>query len=98
MASRFKFLPSVGIPYAEQGRIFFSCQTYGNQPDPMRERIELVCLAAAGGEQSYADALKTYMCTDRSYNAVCMDFCISTATLDRLRRRFYQLFAGGERM
>lgn len=98
MASRFKYLPSVGIPYAEQGRIFFSCQTYGHQPESTRERIELVCLAAAGGERCYADALKTYMTTDRSYNAVCMDFCISTATLDRLRRRFYQLFAGGERM
>ena len=100
MAERFKYLPSVEIGYAEQGRIFFTCRTYKDQPPAVREKIDLVCLAAAGGEQSYADALKTYMTTDKSFNSVCMDGCVSTSTMDRLRRRFYQLFIwedGGSR-
>lgn len=92
MASRFKYLPSVGISYADQGSIFFTCRTYGSQPQPVREKIDLVCLAAAGGEQAYAEALKTYMTTDRDFNSVCMEHYLSTSTMDRLRRRFYQLY------
>ncbi|MBQ7737989.1 MAG: hypothetical protein IJT62_09200 [Oscillospiraceae bacterium] len=92
MASRFKYLPSVGISYADQGRIFFVCRTYGDQPETVKERIDLVCLAAAGGDTAYAKALKEYMTTDRDFNSVCMEFFLSTSTLDRLRRRFYQLY------
>ena len=93
MASRFKYLPSVGVRYAEQGRIFFECRTYDKQPQQVRERINLICLAASGGDAGYAEALRAYMTTERDFNSVCMDHHLSNATLARLHSRFYQLYA-----
>lgn len=88
MATRFKYLPSVRKSYAEQGKIFFDCQNYSRQPAEIRAKIDEL-IQEAGGE--YADALRAYLCTRASWERVTMDYYVSGSTLDRIRRRFYEL-------
>lgn len=89
MATRFKFLPSVRKSYAQQGNIFFCCQTYAMQPEDIREKIDRL-IAQAGGE--YSEALRCYLCTRSSWERVTMNYALSAATLDRARRKFYELW------
>lgn len=89
MATRFKYLPSVHKSYAEQGKIFFDCQNYAGQPAELREKIDRLILEA-GGE--HAGALRAYLCTRASWERVTMEHFISSSTLDRIRRRFYELW------
>ena len=44
----------------------------------------------AGGE--YADALRAYLCTPASWEAVTTEHFVSPSTLDRVRRRFFELW------
>lgn len=89
VATRFKYLPSVHKSYAEQGKIFFDCQNYAGQPEEMREKIDRLILEA-GGE--HAGALRAYLCTRASWERVTMEHFVSGATLDRIRRRFFELW------
>ena len=95
-ASKFKFLPSVGVPYVDQGRIFFHCRDYKNLSERDRLAIDRICLKAAGGDRTYAEALKEFMTTGRDFNRVCMDHYISAATLDRMRKKFFLIFTEQE--
>lgn len=89
MARKFKYLPSVHKGYAEQGMIFFVCQTYRRQTPEMQSKIDRLC-REAGGE--YADALRAYLCTPASWEAVTTEYFVSPSTLDRVRRRFFELW------
>lgn len=83
----FKRLHSVRKSYNEQGLIYFTCQTYGKQPEWMRRKIDGLCVSA-GGE--YAPALQEYLMTDADWIFVCQKYHISDRTLDRIRKRFYE--------
>lgn len=89
VATRFKYLPSVRKSYAEQGKIFFDCQNYSRQPAEIRAKIDEL-IQEAGGE--YADALRAYLCTRASWERVTMECFVSSATLDRIRRKFFELW------
>ena len=89
MARKFKYLPSVSKSYPEQGMIFFVCQTYSRQTPEMQSKIDRLC-REAGGE--YADALRAYLCTPASWEAVTTEYFVSPSTLDRVRRRFFELW------
>ena len=87
MGKRFRYLRSVKRGYTEQGRIFFQCQSYPKLDARERRKIDALC-QKAGGE--YAAALKALLCTPASWQTVCMDHAISSQTLNRVRRRFYE--------
>ena len=52
--------------------------------------IFFACQNYAGGE--YADALRAYLCTPASWEAVTTEYFVSPSTLDRVRRRFFELW------
>ncbi len=83
----FRRLRSVHKSYNEQGLIYFTCQTYRNQPERMRRKIDRLC-EGAGGE--YAPALKEFLTTGADWIGVCAKHHISDRTLERARRRFYE--------
>ncbi len=89
MATRFKYLPSVHKSYAEQGKIFFDCQNYDREQREVREKIDRLILEAGGEHEK---ALRAYLCTRASWERVTMDYFVSSATLDRIRRRFFELW------
>ena len=89
MGKRFKYLTSVKKSYVEQGKIYFLCQTYRHLTDEERKQIDALC-ERAGGE--YAQALREFMCTQANWQAVCMEHALSSATLERIRRKFYNLW------
>ncbi len=84
---RFKRLKSVKKSYIEQGVIYFTCAGYRKQPKAVQEKIDKLC-SCVGGD--YAPALKCYMTTDADWITVCRRFSISSATLERLRRSFFE--------
>lgn len=84
---RFKRLKSVRKSYEEQGRIYFTCATYGSQPESVRRRIDRLC-ESVGGE--YAPALRCFLTTGADWITVCRIYNISSATLERLRRAFFE--------
>lgn len=83
----FKHLRSINRNYSEQGLIFFTCQTYGKQPEWMRRKIDKLC-ESAGGE--YAPALKEFLTTDADWIYICGKHHISDRTLYRIRKAFYE--------
>ncbi len=85
----FRRLRSVHKSYNEQGLIYFTCQTYRRQPERVRRRIDRLC-ESAGGE--YAPALKEFLTTGADWRYVCMAHNVSDRTLERARRRFYELW------
>ena len=87
--NKFRYLPSVPLSYEQQGEIFFACRNYARQSAQMRSKIDRL-ITEAGGE--HAAALKAYLTTRASWERVTMDYFISNSTLDRIRRRFYELW------
>lgn len=87
--NKFRFLPSVRKSYEQQGEIFFACRNYARQPAEVRNKIDRLT-AEAGGE--HAQALRAYLTTRASWERVTMEYHVSAATLDRIRRRFYELW------
>lgn len=84
---RFKLLPSVHRSYEEQGEIFFLCRNYAHQPRAVQRKIDRLCTEAAG---EYAGALRRYLTTGDSWQAVVMEEHISEGTLQRCRKKFYE--------
>ena len=80
----------------DQGRIFFHCRDYRNLSERDRTAIDRICMKAAGGNSDYADALREFMTTGRDFERVCMDHYISASTLDRMRKKFFRLYAEQE--
>jgi hypothetical protein len=83
----FRRLKNVRKSYAEQGAIFFACATCRQQPRAVQAKIDRLC-QSVGGE--YAPALKAFLTTDADWLWVCDHYHISGATLERLRRKFYE--------
>lgn len=89
MKAEFKRLRNISKTYDQQGEIFFTCRNYNSQPKKVREKIQKVCEKAGG---DYAQELFVYLTTDISWTQLCMDYYISESTLNRIRRRFYELW------
>ena len=85
----FVYLRSVRKPKRVQGMIYYTCLNYDRQPQRMRRRIEELCRQAAG---EYAGALFAFMTTEQSWAQICSRYAISSSTLERCRRRFYELW------
>ena len=86
---RFKQLRSVNKSYNEQALIYFTCITYDRQNATTRRKIERLCRKAAG---EYAPALLEYLTTDAEWVGVCQKYHVGDRTLERVRRRFYELW------
>lgn len=92
MATKFKFMPSVRMNYVQQGEMFFRCQNYRKLPEAEQEKIRSICTEVGGGDGMKRKAILTYMTTRISWRECCDRHFISDATLDRLRRRFCELW------
>lgn len=86
---RFRHLKSVSKSYEEQGAIYFACATYRDQPAAVRRKIDRLC-ERAGGE--YAPALKEFLTTGADWAWICDRYYLSERTLDRARKKFYELW------
>lgn len=89
MATKFKYMRSLKLSYAEQGEIFFRCQNYRKQDEKTQEHIRGLCVMCGGGDGQKRQAIFELMTTRKSWRAVCMEHYVSDATLDRLRRKFF---------
>ena len=92
MAQRFKFMPSCRMSYVQQGTVYFTCQSFRLQTPEVQAKIRAICTECGGGDGMKRQAILTYMTTGISWRECCDRYCISDATLDRLRRRFYALW------
>ena len=86
---RFKQLRSVNKSYNDQALIYYTCITYDRQNAMTRRKIERLCRKAAG---EYASALLEYLTTDAEWVGVCQKYHVGDRTLERVRRRFYELW------
>ena len=91
----FRKLRGVRLSWERQGYVYFTCQTFENQPKRTQEKICRLC-NRHGGE--YSDALFELLTTKRSVVAVAMKYNVSDRTLYRLRREFYEGWYGGGRV
>lgn len=86
---KFKFRPGIRKSYDEQGEIFFRCRRYASQGKTVRRRVDEM-IHRAGGE--YANALREYLLTNAGWVEVCQKWYISDRTLQRIVRRFFELW------
>lgn len=85
----FRFKKSLDVDYERQGYIYFSSRTYDQLPPSQQRKIVDLCLCA-GGE--YHAALFEFVTTDAGETAVCMRHHLSSSTLKRAVRRYYEQF------
>lgn len=90
MATRFRYVKSSRLSYKRQGLVWFQCQNYKRLSKREQEKIRRAA-ERAGGE--HAAAILDYMTTDASWRWVCVNHFISDATLQRIRKKFYEEFA-----
>ena len=86
---RFRYKYGVKVPYHRQGYIYFVSRSYKELPKVKRERIEGHC-RRVGGE--YWKALFDFVTKDIGAVAICNRHYISSATLERMVRRYYEEF------
>ena len=84
----FKKLKGVKLSRSRQGFIRYTCLTYADQSQTVRDKITRLC-TRIGGEE-YAQALWEMLCTEESAVSISMRHCVSEATLYRLRKQFYE--------
>ena len=89
----FKKYRSIRLPYEKQGYIYFQCRNYSALPPGQRQRIRRTCAAVA---DRYAGALFAFLTTDRTAVSVGLEHYVSESTLYRLRKAFYEAYAGLE--
>ncbi len=85
----FRFKRSVCVDYDRQGYIYFTSRLYTILPGAEKTRILNTCMAA-GGE--HYKALFEFVTTDAGATAVCARHYLSRSTLERIVRRYYELF------
>lgn len=85
----FRYKPGLGVPYEQQGWIYFTSRLYGSMPERVRREIESLC-HICGGE--HWAALMDFVTGDDSATAICRRHYISRSTLYRAVRRYYQRF------
>ena len=86
---RFKWLRSVRKSHDEQAMIFYTCATFELQSAATRRKIERLCVKAAA---EYSDALLEFLTTKADFRYICTKYAIGDSTLDRVRKRFYELW------
>jgi|GEM_PF-591345 len=90
MSGNFKKMRGLRLPYAVQGRIFFTCLCYDILTPREKRRIERLC-GEVGGE--HRRALFALLTGRGSVISTAMNSYVSESTLYRLRRDFFNLYA-----
>lgn len=92
MATKFKYMPSLKQSYERQGDIFFTCRNFKRLCDVDRGRIKAICAECAKGDAYKRRAIFDFMTSGASWRECCMKYHISDSTLERLRKKFYELW------
>lgn len=92
MAGKFKYMPSLKQSYERQGEIFFTCRNYRTLAEVDQVRINLICASCAQGDSYKRRAIFSFMTTGASWRECCDKNHISDSTMERLRKRFYELW------
>ncbi len=87
----FKKMKGVNIPYVQQGLIYFCCRNYLNEPAEMQRKIVRLCMQTGGLNWA---ALKEVVTTGKSLRLIAQEHSVSESCLYRLRKRFYEGWAG----
>ncbi len=83
------------ISYDEQGYIYFKCRMFKKLTQREKEKLLTLCFIAGGDDWK---AVYDYLFAGHSEAKVCMEHCISKATLQRMVNRFYQRFKSPDNM
>lgn len=88
---RFRYKYGLKVPYHRQGYIYFVSRGYKNLPGAKRARIEAHCRSVGG---AYWKALFDFVTKDLGSVAICNRHYISSSTLERIVKRYYEEFPG----
>ena len=89
----FKKLKGVKLSYEQQGFIRFTCLTYHNQPQKIKNKILNLCVETANEKYK---ALFELMTTPKTVVSISLGHFVSETTLYNLRRKFYHSWYEGE--
>jgi len=84
----FKKLRGVKLSRNRQGYIRFTCLTYADQPQVIRDKISKLCSRIGGDD--YAQALWEMCCTEENVTSIAMRHCVSESQLYKLRKQFFE--------
>lgn len=85
----FRYRRGIRANYDRQGYIYFSCKNIDKASVEKQKKLKGLCEDAAGVN---APALWAFLTTDISWQKVCMDHELSSATLFRCVKRLYENF------
>ena len=83
----FKHRRGFALSYVKQGKIYFTCRNYLQEPEQVQQKIRCLCDLCGG---AYSKALFIALTTERSLRSVAMEYYVSEATLWRAVKKFYQ--------
>ena len=86
---QFKFRRGIRLSYERQGYIYFLCRRFSTLPKAQRDEIRALCRSAGG---QYERALWRCVTTGAGMQRICNEEHVSTATLYRCLKRFYEGF------
>ena len=82
----FRKLKGVDLSYERQGFVRFTCLTYNDQPQEMKDKILNLCIECAKDKYQ---ALFELMTTQKSAINIAHRHFVSDTILYRLRKKFY---------
>ena len=91
----FKKLRGINVSYERQGFIRFTCLTYNDQSQEIRDKILNLCIDISGEEYQ---ALFELMTTQKSAIAISKKHFVSERTLYRRRAKFYCIWQNDEQL
>ena len=87
----YRFKRSIPVSSDRQGYIYFRSRLYKELPEREQKKIVNLCLKTGRGD--YYKPLFEFVTTDVGATAVCMRYCLSRSTLERIVRQYYIEFA-----
>lgn len=86
----FRYKPGIGVPYEQQGLIYFTSLLYAEQPERVKNRINALCRECGG---DHWEALFEFVTGTETATEICRRHYVGRSTLYRSVQRYYQRFA-----
>ena len=87
---KFKFMPSINLPYKKQCYIWSVCKNFESQDEKTKAKIAYLCMSI--GEE-YAPYLFELLTKDRSTVEIALRVPCDESTIKRKRKMFYEEFS-----
>ena len=85
----FRYKAGIKVSYERQGCIYFTSLRYSELPEEKKREIRRLCRECGG---QHSKALFTAVTTETPIDLICDTHYISSTTLKRMKKNYYEKF------